>query len=1038
MMTTGECGSSKTETREARCGRLVDESKRRSRFQRPPTTWGRCAGWFLAALTLGPGMTLGAIDTVSINCDSYVGTNKKFECRVVYVTESGAQGGLAGYRDVRIKATFVNGAETRTTYAAWDGETADGMRVEYVFRMSFPTPSGWVWSLHCESGPCSGVNAATGNVGVLGSGPPNLLYVHGLPSPQEYSWQDSLTGQTRHWVGLVHGRSPGSRTFPWIGDSAWAAPIRTTPTNPTWIDYLEDRAEKGFTVIHLGPAPYWAFPEGDNEAEAFENDESWNCTPNRDEEVEPKDCSRPRLSFWRNFEGLVKSINDHGMVAFVAGVMEPTGSRRQSDPDDPGAPDWVDPVTGEQDVDHEDNYDEDRYPRIARARTFARFLAARLAGNMVVLSPSFDSRPFQQAHNGETVEQLMKAVGSEIAAATPHLPVTNHFGQNAGATEMMRIQSESWLDFQMLQSGAWLGKGEGEQLGWVLGTARTKPPAILALQPRRGALNAEATYDEGEPLVNEGGRTYHRNAYRAREAMYLTWLNGSFGHSLGVGGVWDWNVCSLPLGQQPVHCDKYRNRNNNWDQVTDMLNGDPGARALSSAAMGFWGEQLRSVGPADGAPFLTPFEQSRIIADLNPGEPDLCEHPGEPFQMALGRDPETLVFYMPQNRVLCLDPTNLVAGPGGLTWVDPRTGSDISSSGPILRCPNWPAPPCTIDLVWCQNPPQGDTCYWCNASSPPTLCAFENPLHGEALGNEDVLLKVSAQLPGYAEGWAGASAKFLRAWAGRSEPEGPWGIDGEILKLDGSGGSTTFAISDGAQERFPIHPQVGADGKGTYLVAWQDDSDGDGDSEIHARFVGSDGPVGAEVIVSEGGGGLVSDDVAATTAMDAAGKALVAWTARGYDEGMSPSMLRVAAFDGKFWKSPMTLLTGTEIARWNPRLAARADGRFALAWVERVGEEGDPSVQLQWLDGAGRELTSPVQVNELPAEILRLARAWIGTDGDVRIEWETLGHPDGDGRFVRIFLTTGSPKTDETRLFFTVSDPPVESPEDPEGEPIWE
>jgi len=395
----------------------------------------------------------------------------------------------------------------------------------------------------------------------------------------------------------------------------------------------------------------------------------------------------------------------------------------------------------------------------------------------------------------------MKAVGSEIAATAPHLSVTNHFGQNAGLTEMTRLQNEPWLDFQMLQSGAWLNKSEGAQLNEVLKTARTKPLPLLEQLPPLGALNGEAIYDEGEPLDSAGGRTYHRNAYRAREAMYLTWLNGSFGHSLGVGGVWDWNVCSLPAQQRPVHCDKYRDRNPNWDEVTDMLSGDPAARALSSAAMGFWGEQLRSVGPADGAPFLTPFEQSRILSSHSEDPQGHCAHPGEPFQMALGRDSETLAIYMPQNRVVCLNPAGLVPGTGGSEWINPRTGGPVTPFGkPVLRCPHWPDPGCTLDVDWCRNPPPGSTCYWCNSSSPSTLCAFENPFfETESLGNQDVFLKVSAQLPGYAEGWAGASGKFLRAWAGRSEPEGTWGIDAATSKLDGSGGSTPFRVSDGTK-----------------------------------------------------------------------------------------------------------------------------------------------------------------------------------------------------------------------------------------------
>lgn len=523
-MNEADCQPNYIASRRALRASAQDGRENRGRALRGLSLTGRCVKWLLGGLLCVPAIALATNDIATLDCEpGHVGTNRRFECRLDYYSPTTSHLGLTGYRDVKIKATFTKGATTRTTYAAWDGETVCIDTAHYVIRMSFPTGGAWNLSLQCESGPCAAVNSLSDAVDVLPSAPGNLVYSRGLPWAKHYSWNDVLTGQIRHWVGLVQGSPLAPTAFPWIGDAAWAAPSRASASDPDWLSYLDDRAERGFTVIHLGPAPYWAYPEGNNEARAFEIVASTGCEPVNEEEVEPERCSRPKLDYWRNLESMVQTINDRGMVAFVAGLMEPTGSRRMSDEDEPGDPDYP------ADIDHEDNYDEDRYPRKAHARTFARFLTARLAGNMVVLSPSFDSRPFQLAHNGETVEELMKAVGTEIAATAPHLPLTNHFGQNAGLTEMTRLQNEPWLDFQMLQSGAWLNKSEGAQLNEVLKTARTKPLPLLEQLPPLGALNGEAIYDEGEPLDSAGGRTYHRNAYRAREAMYLTWLNGSFG-----------------------------------------------------------------------------------------------------------------------------------------------------------------------------------------------------------------------------------------------------------------------------------------------------------------------------------------------------------------------------------------------------------------------------------------------------------------------------------------------------------------------------
>ncbi len=989
-----------------------------------------------AALCVSP-MSGSTLDTVNVTCDATAQKNRRLTCVIGYFTEASAQAGLVGYRDVQIRATFTQGAITRTTFAAWDGEEGTSASVRYVIRMFLPTLGDWSWSLHCDAGPCGLVNSKSGTIGV--SEPEgNPVYTRGMPFPITYNWTDLGTAQPRSWVGLGQGSPVAPSAFSWVGDSAWAAPIRVSNSGDTaWQDYLGDRSTRGFTVIHLGPAPYWAFPEGDNEALAFDTILT-NCNPVNSEEVAPERCSRPNLAFWRKFEDLIQSVNDHGMIPFVAGVMEPTGSRRMSDPDDPGDPDW----TG--DSDYEDDYDEDRYPRIADARTFARFLAARLAGNVVILSPGFDSRPDNLLHNGESVRGLMLAVGTELKRVAPHLLVTNHFG-TANVSEINLLQGEPWIDFQMFQSGALVNKPESSQLTLVLQRAQKMPGQLLAGSPQKGVLNGEAIYDEGEPVENDtSGRTYHRNAYRSRETMYLTWLNGSFGHTIGVGGIWDWNVCSLAEGIQPVHCDKHRSRKADWDEVSDILEGDPDEEQQSSRSAQYWGELLRSVGPADGEPFLTPYEQTRILTgeEVDPDVPDQCAHPGQEFQMALGRDPHTLLTYLPQNEFACLDGRNLAGWAPDHHWFDVREGVTGGNSRAILRCPDGPGPSCYPDPHYCAAPPpQGPICYYCNAEVSPSLCAFLNPNYTTSpFGQQDVLFTIALD-PGYVDGWAGGSNDILRAWSGRKVEGEPWGIDGEIRTAAGVPLGPWFRISDDLEGRFPKHPDVAGNGTGSYLVAWQDDADKDGYSEIHARFVDASGPIGNAVVVSasEGGkGGATRDDVAPSAGFAPDGSAMVAWTSRGEDPSASASEIRLATYQRGAWSEVKAFGGTVETLRWSPRLAAAPDGRFALAWIERMGAQGEPRVMLQWFEGSGSELGNSAQVNATGANILRMATAFSDSSGNVRVEWETLGSPEGDGKYARVFRGNGEALTSETLLWEAVSDPPVEAFPDAGDDPIWE
>ena len=104
---------------------------------------------------------------------------------------------------------------------------------------------------------------------------------------------------------------------------------------------LADRRAKRFTLIQVAPAPKWA---GET---------------NRDGEVPFHDeaCFQGNPAFWQSFERKIQQANEAGFVVMLVGLMEPVN----------------------------------RYPESAAACLFARNIVARLFGNFVIFSPSFDS-----------------------------------------------------------------------------------------------------------------------------------------------------------------------------------------------------------------------------------------------------------------------------------------------------------------------------------------------------------------------------------------------------------------------------------------------------------------------------------------------------------------------------------------------------------------------------------------------------------------------------------------------------------------------
>jgi hypothetical protein len=251
--------------------------------------------------------------------------------------------------------------------------------------------------------------------------------------------------------------------FLWMGDTAWGAPLNATQAD--WETYLDNRAAKGFSVVQIAPASAWV---GNKDALGNAPFEAGNST-------------RPNPAYWQRFERKVQSANDKGLVVLLVGVMEPVS----------------------------------RYPKTDQAQAFARYIAARLFGNFVIFSPSFDS-PYMD---------LGDAVGRTLREATAVHLITQHPGTQSGLAANVAAETyfdKPYLDFSGDQSGHNNGdreRGAAQAINWNLHLYHHSPP--------KPVINLEAMYD------GQGKTAW--SADDARGLGYRSWLSGALGYTYGAG-----------------------------------------------------------------------------------------------------------------------------------------------------------------------------------------------------------------------------------------------------------------------------------------------------------------------------------------------------------------------------------------------------------------------------------------------------------------------------------------------------------------------
>jgi hypothetical protein len=447
-------------------------------------------------------------------------------------------GGGNPYQDLSLVVQFT-GPSSRSfkSNGFWDGGNT------FRVRAAFPATGSWSWSVLSCSGlvgrnpqgqiqSCALDTTLMHQIGTVTVSPNNIpnnfLYSYGF-----------LTTAGRY---LTYTDNT-ARRFYWQGDTAWAAialegqkrlaqsgriPGQVTST---WKNYVDDRSSRGFTVLQVGaaiawqpskphdplktgcPSPTKSVEFGDSSVvysgpETFAFEQLPAAAGKTCIGAVPNNCSRWRADYWQEMDSMVEYANEQGLVVMMTGVADP--------------------------ADRGGCHLTQTYPRTGDSVTFARNLAARLAGNHVIFSINFDDwldAPLDSSDStAGTVRSTTLAVGPALKSIVPRHLVVNHLaGSSQVSSYVTGLQNLSWLDFQLFQSGhasnvpvACPGKSGSTwqaQQQCAVSRAIDVTKGLRAASPLKPVVNGEGGYDTPDLYASPPD-----NRYGMRHTAYASLL----------------------------------------------------------------------------------------------------------------------------------------------------------------------------------------------------------------------------------------------------------------------------------------------------------------------------------------------------------------------------------------------------------------------------------------------------------------------------------------------------------------------------------
>ena len=320
--------------------------------------------------------------------------------------------------------------------------------------------------------------------------------------------------------------------FFWLGDTAWELFHRTTREEADL--YLQDRADKGFTVIQ---AVVLAEQDGLNVPNAY-----------GDVPLLEKDPLRPNEGYFKHVDYIVDRAASLGMYI---GMLPTWGDKFNQK--------WgLGPVVFTPE----------------NAFEYGRFLGERYADDPVIWILGGDRNP-----EDDTQLQIVREMARGIEEATGGAQLMTYHPQGGGRSWEW-FQEDEWLDVHLFQSG----HGAWDSPNYHMTSEG------YALEPPRPVIDGEPRYED-HPVDWDTTNGWF-NDFDVRQAAYWSMLSGAAGHTYGNHNIWQmwqdgrepvswartpWKEAVLQPGSTQMGIMRRLFEERNWSLLVPdqtLLNGD--------------------------------------------------------------------------------------------------------------------------------------------------------------------------------------------------------------------------------------------------------------------------------------------------------------------------------------------------------------------------------------------------------------------------------------------------------------------------------
>lgn len=278
------------------------------------------------------------------------------------------------------------------------------------------------------------------------------------------------------------------KPFLWLGDTAWELFHRLTREEADM--YLENRAEKGFTVIQ---AVALAELDGLNDPNAY-----------GEKPLIDNDPTKPNEAYFKHVDYIVNKANELGM--FV-GMLPTWGDKFNKR--------WgVGPVV----FNAQNAYD------------YGQFLGERYKNNQIIWILGGDRNPESDEHL-DVIRSM--AQGIHDAVGETHIFTYHPMGASNSSNW---FHGDEWLDLNMFQSGH--GEVNNQNYKVSLNTYQLHPP--------KPVVDGEPCYEDHP--VNWKSENGWFDEFDSRRAGWWSMLSGACGHTYGNHNIWQmWQPGRAPI-----------------------------------------------------------------------------------------------------------------------------------------------------------------------------------------------------------------------------------------------------------------------------------------------------------------------------------------------------------------------------------------------------------------------------------------------------------------------------------------------------------